>query len=262
MRDKAGDGPGNSLDEQAQQFADDLTATVQSVVGTTVDPFMAIAHTVGEDGERTHLAIRQSPVEGIQLTVEGRPMLTLRVSFRCTWDHREDFLAVENSTFHVLATGSKSTSEPLFRVDFLRQPESDVPSAHMHVHAHRDAITHVMDHCGVMSSRAKRRRKKMADGEHIPRLADLHIPLGGARFRPCLEDLLQMLINELGVDAQPGAEKALAAGRTSWRKRQLAASVRDSPETAASVLREQLGYEVRPPEAGPVGDRPSQLGAY
>ena len=32
-------------------------------------------------------------------------------------------------------------------------------------------------------------------------LLTLHFPLGGSRFRPCLEDLLEMLVSELGVDS-------------------------------------------------------------
>ena len=34
----------------------------------------------------------------------------------------------------------------------------------------------------------------------MPQFSDLHIPLGGPRYRPCLEDLLEFLIVEFGLD--------------------------------------------------------------
>lgn len=254
----ATDDAAELLEGQATAFAEELTATVRAVVGSAAHPFRATvkvkpgAHTSG-------FVIRQDPSEGIVLAVDGSPMLRLKVSLRCTWDHRGDYLAVEESSFEVLAIVA-GASEPLLRIEFIRSPKSGIPCAHMHVHAHRDAITHVMDRCGDKSDRAKRRRKSMEHGTALPRLSDLHLPLGGPRFRPCLEDLLQMLIDELGVDAEKGAAQALAAGRAEWRRKQLGASVRDSPETAARTLRE-MKYTVTAPPSGPVADRMDKLEA-
>lgn len=66
----------------------------------------------------------------------------------------------------------------------------------------------------------------------------IHFPLAGARFRPCLEDVIELLINEFGVNAQPGWQNAIRCGRIAWRHIQLAAAVRDDPETARSALQE------------------------
>lgn len=173
-------------------------------------------------------------------------------------DHRGEFLAVETSSFAVLALAGGS--EPLFRIEFVRAPDAGIPSAHVHVHAHRDAFTHVVDRCGDKTARARRRRRSIDSGGSVPKIVELHFPLGGPRFRPCLEDLMQMLIDELGVDAEPGAAEALAAGRVRWRTMQLAASVRDSPETAAKVLRNH-GYTVTEPDSGPAPDRMDKLEA-
>jgi hypothetical protein len=41
-------------------------------------------------------------------------------------------------------------------------------------------------------------------------MSDLHFPVGGSRFRPSLEDVLDMLVRELGVDHEPGWRDALA----------------------------------------------------
>ncbi len=78
----------------------------------------------------------------------------------------------------------------------------------------------------------------------------MHIPVGGTRYRPCLEDFLEMLLREFNFDACPGWEAAVRSGRRRWRLLQTRAVVRDSPDTAAAVLG-SLGYTVVPPPEGP-----------
>lgn len=90
---------------------------------------------------------------------------------------------------------------------------------------------------------------------------ELHFPLGGHRFRPCLEDVLQMLVEEFGIDTADGALDALAAGREKWRRHQTGAVVRDAPEEAVRVLRE-LGYMVETPSGGPVFPNVRELRSY
>jgi hypothetical protein len=75
-------------------------------------------------------------------------------------------------------------------------------------------------------------------------MSDLHFPVGGSRFRPSLEDVLDMLVRELGVDHQPEWRDALAAGRERWRRVQTAAVVRDAPREAIAALA-ALGYDVQ-----------------
>lgn len=231
---------GGDLRHEATKFALDLTQTIQSVVPDAA-PFRV---TTGSNVLVTRLYVRQEPFEGISLSVDGQPLLRLMVDLLCTFDHRGSYLAVEQSQFKVLAVGS---GDPLLRYEYIREPDSTQAGAHLQIHAHRDAFSHVMARCGASSPRARKRTKSADAGDRLPMLADLHLPLGGPRFRPCLEDILQMLIDELGVDAPTGALDALARGRIDWRRKQLAAAVRDSPETAARVLRE-LNYAVTPPE--------------
>lgn len=68
-------------------------------------------------------------------------------------------------------------------------------------------------------------------------------------MRPCLEDFLQFLINEFRIDTLPDAFGVLADGRERWRRRQIAALVRDAPDEAVRLLTE-IGYDVTPPESG------------
>ncbi|WFE51556.1 hypothetical protein [Micromonospora sp. WMMD1155] len=91
-------------------------------------------------------------------------------------------------------------------------------------------------------------------------MAKFHFPLGGHRFRPCVEDVLQAVVEEFCVDAVEGWRSAVGEGREQWRKLQLLAAVRDAPGIAARAL-EELNYKVVPPESAPA-DNHSRMQAY
>lgn len=239
------------LVREGEYFAKRLSETVQAAFGEQVPPF--VARTAPES---SRLTVHQDPRTGIKLTVGGVERLRLTVEMWCVWDHAQAFLAVEKSQTSVEAVAA--SAEPLFRYEYLRSPQGHQASAHVHVHGHRDATSYLMALCGEGSHRSKKRRRAAEDNARVPQLSDLHLPLGGPRFRPCLEDVLEMLIDEFGVDVQRDAREALAAGRERWRIDQLAACVRDSPETATDVLR-QLGYEVEPPSDGHRENRDGKL---
>lgn len=100
-----------------------------------------------------------------------------------------------------------------------------------------------------MLARAHVKDPKLVSKPHD--LSTIHLPVGGERFRPCLEDFLQLLIADCGVDAVPGWEGAIESGRETWRRRQLKSVVRDIPNDAVAVLRE-LGWTCDPPPNGTV----------
>lgn len=81
-------------------------------------------------------------------------------------------------------------------------------------------------------------------------VSSLHVPLGGSRFRPCLEDFVQFLIYECAFDSCDGWRTVVEDGRERWRRRQAAAVVRDAPDEAVRVLR-NLGYTVQKPDPLP-----------
>lgn len=215
------------LRQQAQLFAEELTRTVQAVVPDS-DPFTVVI-------TDNLVSVRQGPREGVTLTVNGKPLLHLKATFRCCKDRDGDYLAIEKSGFEVLPLAGR---EPIFRYEYVRN-HGKAPAAHAHVHAHRDAFTYLMAKAGRTTPRARRR----ASADEIPQIQDLHFPLGGHRFRPCLEDVLQTLIEEFGVDYKAGTMDALASGREAWRKKQARSVVRDDPASAVEVL-QKLGYDV------------------
>jgi hypothetical protein len=235
---------GRPLQDVAQDFAAELADTVSRFL----DRECSFTSTAISNGR---FVVADKDGDGIPLHINGEQLLVLSVDIRCHWDSRETYLAVEQSSFKVFA-GSQS-GEPLFRYEFLRDPQNaNVPCAHLQIGAHRDEFTHALGYGG--SSRRSRKRAGIPPGK-APRIVDVHFPLGGPRFRPCLEDILAMTREEFGIDTAKGWQKVVNEGRRRWRLIQLASAVRDCPEEAARVLRE-LDYTVeRFPSSAASGNR-------
>lgn len=225
MSDPAAD---DSLLTEVNRFAEELHTLLAAVLRSSVAPFTVSVATTGQP----HVAIRQAPPEGIPLAVDGETVLLLKVSFRCTWDSASQYLAVRWSRFEV---GVPSVDEPLFRYDYDAGCDGNIPAAHLNVHSHRDELVFAMLAAGARL-RGRSRRTSLRRGE-IPRLSTLHFPLGGHRFRPALEDVLEMLVREFGLDVNEQQwMTAIGEGRERWRAKQLGAAIRDDPATAAAVL--------------------------
>ncbi|MGB9045924.1 MAG: hypothetical protein WCC47_00640 [Pseudonocardiaceae bacterium] len=165
----------------------------------------------------------------IPLLSQGRKVAELFIMIRLVADSADRYPAVAKSKFEL-----RLNRHPLLRLDFDREMHT-APGSHWNVHAERGAVT------GLLARN---------NPDHSGELSKLHLPVGGARMRPCLEDLLQLLVEEFRFDSMPDALKAIEDGRVKWRRRQLAAMVRDDPEEAARVLQDELQYEVKPPVSG------------
>ena len=229
----------DQLVAEAQAFAQELSDLVASVVVGVVDPFEVIV-------SDPHVIVRQRPADaGIVMSANGINALRLFVSFRCTWDSRGQYLAVNESKIQVSPHGS---SEPLYRYDYDAECDGNVPAAHINVHGHRDDFVFALM-TASRQHRGKARESWIRKGR-VPSLATFHLPVGGHRFRPSLEDVLEVTIREFDIDAVPGWEDVVRTGRMRWREKQLRAAVRDDPASAAEVLR-SLGFEVTAPEELP-----------
>lgn len=223
----------DSLEKQAEDFASRLTTTVRSVLVHS-GAFKASSLAGG-----SRSVVKQEEEHGIPLTVNDVPLLSLKIQYRCCLDGRSRFLAVEKSSISVFA-GAKSSGEPLFRYEYEREASGTIPAAHIHFHTHRDAFTATMVRAGRSTKRGNRRANSM----DIPTMSELHFPVGGHRFRPSLEDVLEMLIEEFGIDRSDGFRQNLRAGRKAWRQIQTKAVVRDDPASAIEALKD-LGYFVQ-----------------
>ncbi len=123
------------------------------------------------------------------------------------------------------------TGESIASYDYTRDPPNDYPAAHMHIHGRAENLEQMLERCG--------RPKDKPD--------DLHLPVGGRRFRPCLEDLIEFCILERLVTPRPRWESVLNVSRQRFRDDQLRAAVRRSPEIAAGVLKER-GWKLTEPD--------------
>ncbi len=222
-------------------LAADWHATLCAVLPTEPEPLTVRVR----PGPEHELVVQQRPADGVALTVDGHTVLRLRLTYRCGWDDSRRFVAVRWSSVAVHAEG---TAEPLFRYDYGATTDDRIPAAHLNVHGHRDELVFAMMASGYRG-RGRPRSANIRRGR-VPRVATLHFPLGGHRFRPAFEDVVEMLVREFGLDVLPGWEQALRSGRRRWRDVQLRAAVRDDPAVAAEVL-VRLGYEVTPPTSPP-----------
>jgi len=147
--------------------------------------------------------------------------------FRCRLDKSGKFLAVYESAIKLLTP----ENNPLVRLEFV---ETQRPASHWHVHADRTAFGWLL----------------AAAGRPSHAVAKAHLPAGGARMRPALEDFLEFLLADIGLDNVPGWQQAIADGRETWRRRQVRTLVRDAPGEAVATLT-SLGYQITPPSTPP-----------
>lgn len=171
--------------------------------------------------------------EKMPLTVAGKIVAHLGCSMDQELDRAGTYLKTCGSK---ITLWSKIDRTPLIRLEYDAKMRG-APISHWQIHAERGAMSHLLG------------RAHAVDPNRVSRpheFSSLHFPLGGERFRPCLEDMIQFLIEDCGVDSMPGWKAAVEAGREKWRRIQLRSVVRDSPEDAASVLR-HLGYTVDGP---------------
>lgn len=223
-------------------FAEDVHRMLTQVFPAAIAPLKVTASAGGSP----HIVIGQGERAGIELVVDSDALLRLTFRFWCTWDSAGHYLAVRKSEFGV---GSIVSDTPLFRYDYVSDAHEDVPAAHLNVHAHRDEVVFAMLAAG-RAHRGKARDYAVQRGK-VPTVASLHFPLGGHRFRPCLEDVIEFLIREFGLDTRDSWSAALRTSRRTWRERQLKAAVRDDPEPAAAALR-AIGFTVEPPTDAPM----------
>ncbi len=218
------------LRKQSAAFASNVQTTIASALpGDIAIQSEAIA---GED----RFWVRPAAENGkrrIKLLVGGEHLADLGVTFQMSWDQGGSYLKTQQSAFvvHSILSGA-----PLVRLEFDFQGTTP-PVAHWHVHAESGAFSHMLS------------KAHSVDPDRVSKphdLSALHFPVGGERFRPCLEDLLEFMIAECGIDANVGWQRALAAGRENWRRMQVRAMTRDAQQEVADVLRKQ-GWTVTPP---------------
>lgn len=216
-------GADPALIEAAQEFGSE----VGDLLGRTVVDDPPIGGQVAGDRVLVGAFDDDGNTVDMPLTIDDQHRLDLRVSFRCTFDFTGSFLAIEQSEFALLVP---TVRHPVVRFDYVR--ERAWASAHVQLHAESSAVGFLRAHAGKASETWR-----------------LHLPVGGRRFRPALEDVIEFAIAEFNVDAKDGHAERIEEGRIRWRRLQVKAAIRDvikdDPEVAPDDLKETIARAVR-----------------
>ncbi len=226
--------PGDLLGD-AEDFAARLTTLLNGTV--TTDAVVAV-FTLEADTD----AVIVAPRSGESLAEAGYVPLSLvpdahtratsplwlRASYRVSLDDEAEHLAIQSSVFGLCV--NRATGFCPLRIEYDRH-KTNKPASHLQIPGDSAGLAYAS---GIL-------------GRELRRLQQLHLPTGGRRFRPSLEDLIEFLAQEdLLPSVQPDWQTALADGRGDWEVRQARATVRRAPEHAAEQLR-SMGWTVVEP---------------
>jgi GNAT superfamily N-acetyltransferase len=215
-----------NLKQKARAFAGELAELLNGTIcdGIRITQAVASREDVVVIGYRLHADDAYGRC-GVPIRI-GRRGATcyLGLSMHLAPDHQRQHLMTVSSVL-VLALDADVSKRPLLHYDYERGKDHGYPEAHLHVCASSPAWAEV----GLKHS-----------------LDKLHLPVGGRRFRPTVEDAIEFLISEGFTEGRDGWEKVLEAGRGRFQERQLAAAVRREPEIAIRQLRD-MGYRVQEP---------------
>lgn len=200
------------LRSEAHDFAGRLNRLLnRTVVATTVKIVAVIDPDKGGEEAVVGAGISARKVESQRFDLIGN-RLQLDLSYRLRLNPG-GHLTVESSLLYVYQRGDE---EPLMYVDFERGKDRYAP-AHFHIFAESEAWSSVLP-----------------TGRPLHKV---HLPVGGRRYRPTIEDIMQMLIEEKMVE--PRDDKwvdCIEEGRSDFYARQLNAAVWADPATAKRAL--------------------------
>lgn len=244
--------------QQATEFAQRIETLLQNVLGGCGDGYVAEPEGMSLRGGRTGYRITQRNGRGIPLNSDGETVAGLSFRFQCSCRNENSWLQIDKSVIMITV---EPEHMPLFHYDYNRERTSETPGAHINIFGSNDAATRIMLSCGK-GLRSKNRRKKYINDGAFPTFSTLHFPVGGDRFRPGLEDMLQMAVYEFHIDVTDEWEKPLNYSREEYRERQLKALVREYPDLAWDALTENGADLAKRPERPQRSDRPGVLVKY
>nr|DAH77187.1 MAG TPA: hypothetical protein [Caudoviricetes sp.] len=152
----------------------------------------------------------------------------LTAEFYCCPSSSGRYFAIQKSSLSVKIGYGEST-RPILRIDYIHASTS-YTNCHVHVVGFNNLLDYLTPRVGKNKS--------------IPQTTDvLHVPVGGKRFRPGLEDIIELLIRQCGVSHKKNALNVIHQSREEWAAIQTKAVVRDRPEAAIEAL-ESMGYKI------------------
>jgi len=214
------------LESEARGFAAEVTNLLNRTVTDGMRLTVVIAHRsattvhVGRGIGRQDLSVKLLP-----LTLGKKPLVAyLLAAYVLEADPEKAYLAVAKSQYGLYLDGD--LRQMLVHWDYEREPANAYAAAHMQVNGE-------CEHFNALTEQARN------SGRVCPQrpLRDFHFPVGGRRFRPSLEDVIEFLAVEGLAEVRPGWEEAVREHRERWEERQLQAAVRRHPHVAMEQLR-------------------------
>ncbi len=220
-----------SLEKQARHFADDIS----DLLNRTVTDGIRVSSLKTADGYGI-IGVGVSKNRSTSLPIPITPAKKDAVVFLYLLHSYEPdpegvYLTMTQSTMSLYTSPSMEDDQLIVGIDYARNPGNQFPGAHLHVAGLRDDLDAVY----------------LGDERKTRKLRDLHIPVGGKRFRPSLEDLVEFMVTEEMVDPRPDWKQVVKEHRARWEAIQLKAAVRRNQEDAAAALRE-AGWDVIAPD--------------
>jgi hypothetical protein len=176
--------PNADLHGQARGFAQLLNNLPNGTITNGVRMRAVVVSTgqvsVGHAPTKSMVVNRQP----FPLAVANRsPACFMGLSYTMTLDPEGQYLTVATSVCALYADAEGS--DELLHYDYERNKHGGYPEAHLQVHAESTSLGAVMAKRGL--------------DHHMHKL---HFPVGGRRYRPSLEDVIEFLIVERLVDAR------------------------------------------------------------
>jgi len=206
------------LEAEARSWADGLTRLLNNTVTNGIR-LSAVVPSEGLCVVGCGLTKNSFTPQVVPLTVsQAWPRCYLFAVWTLALDAETAQLTVTQSKF-ALRADKRDGAEDLFSYEYGTDPDDEYPAAHLHVAGDSAPLRQLCERTGVNKQ-----------------LRDLHFPVGGRRFRPSLEDVVEMLVTEGFVEARAGWREVVETSRRSFLTRQLRAAVRQDPETARAEL--------------------------
>jgi hypothetical protein len=230
----------SNLGAKAKEFKDELTNLLNNTLTTgiklaaVIDPLSNQA-VIGYGITATDLR----PADKIALTINQKaPRLHLDLLYRVVMDDTGTFLTVFSSYVGLYVPVSSDDGLPAYRpllhYDYERE-KTNYTQAHLQIHAHSNDWDRILPPGRVLER--------------------LHLPVGGLRYRPTLEDVIEFVADEHlaemhggyidhkhipAPDDMPKWKKAVDDGRRGFWEIQLRAAIRRNRQLAQDVLNESV----------------------
>lgn len=217
------------LDREAYLFADELSSLLNNTVCKGVRLSSVVTHPGRAMVAYRITATDQTIRQGIPLTLGPKdPSGYLGLFIRLGSDKRNRHLMVESSSFGFYLDPQQRAL--LARYDYERDKGDGYPEAHLQINGSAPVWDEVC-----------RREESSRPLEH------LHFPVGGRRYRPTVEDLIEFLVVEGIAEGRSGWQERVAQGREGFRLKQLGAAIGNETDYAAEELRSH-GYTITAPD--------------